>query len=101
MGRTIIAKIVNGFVIDGQGGNPAGVVLDADDLSEEQMQQIARKIAMSETAFVSASDEAGFRFDFAAVAQPDQRRSRLRRERGNARPDCRWIRQVDPRDPDP
>lgn len=64
MGRTIIAQLVNGFVADGQGGNPAGVVLDADDLSEEQMQQIARKIGTSETAFVSASDEAGFRFDF-------------------------------------
>lgn len=64
MGRTIIAQIVNGFVTDGQGGNPAGVVLDADNLSEGQMQQIARKIGVSETAFVSASDEAGFRFDF-------------------------------------
>jgi PhzF family phenazine biosynthesis protein len=35
-------------------GNPAGVVLDADDLSTEQMQAIARELKNSETAFVSA-----------------------------------------------
>lgn len=64
MVRTITAQIVNGFVTEGQGGNPAGVVLDADDLGEVEMQRIARKIGMSETAFVSASQDAGFRFDF-------------------------------------
>ena len=30
-------------------GNPAGVVLNADGLSEEQMQQIARELNNSET----------------------------------------------------
>lgn len=34
------------------GGNPAGVVFDADGLSEEQMKNIAREINLSETAFV-------------------------------------------------
>lgn len=33
-------------------GNPAGVVLDADGLSEVQMQDIARELKHSETAFV-------------------------------------------------
>jgi PhzF family phenazine biosynthesis protein len=33
-------------------GNPAGVVLDADDLTSEQMQAIARELKNSETAFV-------------------------------------------------
>ena len=33
-------------------GNPAGVVLNADGLSEEQMQQIARELNNSETAFI-------------------------------------------------
>ena len=56
--------IVNGFVLDGTGGNPAGVVLDADGLSEEDMQRIARDTGLSETAFVSRSDVADFRFDF-------------------------------------
>jgi PhzF family phenazine biosynthesis protein len=46
------------------GGNPAGVVLDADELSPEEMQEIAAKAGFSETAFVSKSDSAGFRLDF-------------------------------------
>jgi PhzF family phenazine biosynthesis protein len=33
-------------------GNPAGVVLDADDLNEVEMQAIARELNNSETAFV-------------------------------------------------
>ncbi len=60
----ITARIVNGFVKDGTGGNPAGVVFDADELSDADMLQIAGKIGLSETAFVSSSDEAGFKFDF-------------------------------------
>ena len=56
--------IVNGFVLDGAGGNPAGVVFDADRLSEEDMQRVARDVGLSETAFVSGSDVADFRFDF-------------------------------------
>ncbi len=62
--RDITVRIVNGFVKDGEGGNPAGVVLDADALSEDDMQAIAQKVGMSETAFVSSSDVAGFRLDF-------------------------------------
>ncbi len=60
----ITAHIVNGFVANGQGGNPAGVVIDADDLSEDQMLDVATKIGLSETAFVSSSPDAGFRLDF-------------------------------------
>ena len=33
-------------------GNPLAVVLDADDLSTEQMQKIAREFNLSETIFV-------------------------------------------------
>jgi PhzF family phenazine biosynthesis protein len=40
------------FTIDGSGGNPAGVVLDAADLDEEQMQRIAAEVNYSETAFL-------------------------------------------------
>jgi PhzF family phenazine biosynthesis protein len=32
-------------------GNPAGVVFDADNLNEEQMQSIAKKVGFNETAF--------------------------------------------------
>ncbi|MGI9355562.1 MAG: PhzF family phenazine biosynthesis protein, partial [Rhizobiaceae bacterium] len=60
----ITAHVVNGFVSDGEGGNPAGVVIDADGLSEDQMLEVAAKVGLSETAFVSSSDEAGFKLDF-------------------------------------
>lgn len=60
----ITAHVVNGFVAGGKGGNPAGVVTDADGLSEDQMLAVAAKLGLSETAFVSSSDEAGFKLDF-------------------------------------
>jgi PhzF family phenazine biosynthesis protein len=62
--KTIPAQIVNGFVTGGIGGNPAGVVLDADELGETEMLSIAAKIGLSETAFVSSSDTEGFKLDF-------------------------------------
>lgn len=37
-------------------GNPAGVITNADGLSEEQMQKIARELNNSETAFVFSSN---------------------------------------------
>ncbi|WP_216892636.1 PhzF family phenazine biosynthesis isomerase [Nocardia alni] len=37
-------------------GNPAGVVLDADGLSDEQMLALARELNNSETAFVLSAD---------------------------------------------
>jgi len=39
-------------------GNPAGVVLNADGLSDDQMQAIARELNNSETAFLFSSDDA-------------------------------------------
>jgi PhzF family phenazine biosynthesis protein len=39
-------------------GNPAGVVTNADDLSDDQMQIIARELNNSETAFLFLSDDA-------------------------------------------
>jgi PhzF family phenazine biosynthesis protein len=62
--KNIQAHIVNGFVTGGMGGNPAGVVLDADKLSETEMLSIAANIGLSETAFVSSSDTQGFKLDF-------------------------------------
>ena len=55
---------VNAFTADGQNGNPAGVVLDADELSEEQMLAIAAQAGFSETAFVSASNKATYKVRF-------------------------------------
>jgi PhzF family phenazine biosynthesis protein len=40
------------FTLDGQGGNPAGVVLDAQGLDEDEMQRMAAEVNHSETAFL-------------------------------------------------
>lgn len=57
-------NIVNAFVDGGRGGNPAGVVLDADDLSSADKQALATRLGFSETAFVSSSEVADFKLDF-------------------------------------
>jgi PhzF family phenazine biosynthesis protein len=41
------------FTDDPSGGNPAGVVLDADGMSPEEMQAIAADVGYSESAFVA------------------------------------------------
>lgn len=41
------------FTTEPSGGNPAGVVLDADGLEEPRMQQIATEVGYSETAFAT------------------------------------------------
>jgi PhzF family phenazine biosynthesis protein len=40
------------FTCQGTGGNPAGVVLDAGELADQEMQRLASQIGYSETAFV-------------------------------------------------
>ncbi|KAA9155224.1 PhzF family phenazine biosynthesis protein [Microbacterium lushaniae] len=47
------------------GGNPAGVVLDADGLTDAEMQRIAAEVGFSETAFLRADGSIRF---FSAVA---------------------------------
>ncbi|MGX5539603.1 PhzF family phenazine biosynthesis protein [Bacillus wiedmannii] len=42
-------------------GNPAGIVLDADGLTEEEMQRIAEKVGFNETSFVLYSEVADLR----------------------------------------
>lgn len=41
------------FAVDAGGGNPAGVVLDAQGMSEHEMLSMARDVGASETAFVT------------------------------------------------
>lgn len=62
--KSIAVQIVNAFTNNNKGGNPAGVVLDADELSKEQKLAIAAKVGLSETAFVSKSDIADIKLDF-------------------------------------
>lgn len=62
--KKIEVQILNAFVDNNKGGNPAGVVLNADNLTNGQKLKIATKVGLSETAFVSKSDIAGFKLDF-------------------------------------
>ena len=47
-----------------EGGNPAGVVLIADNMTDEEMQSVATKVGYSETAFISRSQKANYRVRF-------------------------------------
>ena len=60
----IKVKVVNAFTDKGNGGNPAGVVVDADDLDSQDKLSIAAKVGLSETAFVSSSHSAAFKVEF-------------------------------------
>lgn len=56
--------LVDAFTPTPLGGNPCAVVLDADDLTEEQMQRLAREFNQSETAFVRRSETADWAVRF-------------------------------------
>lgn len=60
---------VDAFTSHPFGGNPAGVVLDAQGLSEAQMRLIARELKHSETAFVFPSERADYRIRFFTPAR--------------------------------
>jgi PhzF family phenazine biosynthesis protein len=62
--KKVEVQILNAFVDNNKGGNPAGVVLNADNFTNEQKLKIATKVGLSETAFVSRSAIAGFKLDF-------------------------------------
>lgn len=56
MGRTVKVHQVDAFTRTRFTGNPAGVVLEADGLSEAQMLAIARELHNADTAFILAPD---------------------------------------------
>ncbi|MFO7713145.1 PhzF family phenazine biosynthesis protein [Desulfosarcina sp.] len=60
----IKVPIVNAFVDGNVGGNPAGVVLDAQQFSHDQKRCIAAGVGLSETAFVSPSSIADYKLEF-------------------------------------
>ena len=55
---------VDAFTDKSFGGNPAGVVPNANLLNEEQMQNIAREMNLSETAFVTPINDELFKVRF-------------------------------------
>lgn len=62
--RQVEVQIVQAFAHQGEGGNPAGVVLDADGLTAADKQAIAQQVGLPETAFVSRSSVAEIKLDF-------------------------------------
>lgn len=60
----ISAYTLNSFAKTKEGGNPAGVVINADVLSEDEMRKVAAALGFSETAFVLQSNLADFRVRF-------------------------------------
>ncbi len=62
-------KLVNAFTENPKGGNPAGVVLEADNLTDEQMIEISSKLGFSESAFVQKSENADFKVRFFSPTQ--------------------------------
>lgn len=62
--KIVTVQILNAFAENGKGGNPAGVVLNADELSDKNKLQISKEVGLSETAFVSKSKTADFKLDF-------------------------------------
>jgi PhzF family phenazine biosynthesis protein len=60
MTRKIQVHQVDAFTRDRFTGNPAGVVLNADGLSEAQMLAIARELNNADTAFILAPDNSEY-----------------------------------------
>ncbi len=58
--------LVDAFASEPMAGNPAGVVLDADGLADDQMAGIAGELGASATAFVCESERADRRLRFFA-----------------------------------
>ncbi|AOT08135.1 PhzF family phenazine biosynthesis protein [Pseudoalteromonas luteoviolacea] len=62
--KQVEAYLVNSFVLGGLGGNPAGVVLNAEHLSDAEKLHIAQVVGFSETAFVTRDKEVDFELTF-------------------------------------
>lgn len=65
--KKVEAFLVNSFTDNGTGGNPAGVVLHADQLSDKEKLRVAQAVGYSETAFVSRDDEVDFELSFFTI----------------------------------
>ncbi len=64
--KTFLAKA---FTKDKEQGNPAGVVIDANGMSDAEMLSIAQDLKFSESAFVQASDVADYKVRFFSVEE--------------------------------
>jgi trans-2,3-dihydro-3-hydroxyanthranilate isomerase len=62
--RTVVVLTADVFTSTAFSGNPCAVLPDAQGLSDEEMQAIAKEMNLSETVFVLPSDAGGFRLRF-------------------------------------
>jgi PhzF family phenazine biosynthesis protein len=60
----VTVYLLNAFISKDGGGNPAGVVLNAENLTNDQKKQIAAEVGFPETAFVESSKKADFKVTF-------------------------------------
>ncbi len=69
-GRRVHNEILRytAFAAEPGGGNPAGIVLDAADLSDDEMLAIAQEVGYPETAFVTGQTAAGPRLRYFSPA---------------------------------
>jgi PhzF family phenazine biosynthesis protein len=69
--RMVTVELVDAFIDGAAGGNVAGIVFEgAAQLSTAQRQEIARRIAVSETAFVLPSATADYKLEFYTPTRP-------------------------------
>jgi PhzF family phenazine biosynthesis protein len=60
----IVVYHVKSFTKNQSRGTPTGIVPDADNLSDEQLLQIAKKLSYSESAFIQKSEKANYKNRF-------------------------------------
>lgn len=60
----VTSYVLKAFGVNDSGGNPAGVVLDAEKLLREEKMRVAKILGFSEAAFVSKSKLADFKVEF-------------------------------------
>ena len=60
----LLVYVVSSFSKEHKGGNEAGVVFVEEDLSATQKIAVAKQLGYSETAFISASEIADYKFEY-------------------------------------
>lgn len=65
----VTAVLVKAFTKNKHAGNPAGVILNADHLTQPQMQSVAKELGFSESVFVMKSDTADYKMRYFSVLQ--------------------------------
>ena len=67
--HSIEVFLVDAFTVKSRGGNAAGVVLNADSLSDDNKLALAKKVGYSETAFICNDDIVDFNVSFYTVTE--------------------------------